>query len=112
MVTRGKREEAPPGSLDAEVRLTSRTIRYRSFVAKSTRVHQSSRYQLIDAPGSTLSTFHTSRLWAQRYWPTGRVALQLSAAAAMMTQNESIALAISGIAMMAEIAQDRSTRSR
>jgi hypothetical protein len=38
--------------------------------------------------------------------------LQLSAAAAMITQYESIALAIGGIAMMAEIAQDRSTRSR
>ncbi|PZS22587.1 MAG: hypothetical protein DLM61_25725 [Pseudonocardiales bacterium] len=112
MVIRGEREEVMPGSLDAEVRLSSRTIRLGSFVATSTRVHQSSRCQLIGAPGRTSSTFHTSRLWTERYWPIGRVVLQLSAAAAMMTQNEGVALLISGIAMMTEIAQDRSTRSR
>jgi hypothetical protein len=111
MAIRGETEEVMPGSLDTEVRFSSRTFRYGSFVATSTRVHQSSN-QLIGALGSASSTSHMSRLWAQRYWPTGRVVLQLSAAAAMMTQNESIALLISGIAMMGEIAQDHSMRSR
>lgn len=112
MVIRGKTEEFMPDSLDAEVRLSSRTIRLGSFAATSTGAHQSSRNQLIGAPGGASSTFPISRVWAQRYWPIGRVVLQLSAAAAMLTQNEGIALMISGIAMMAEITQDRSMRSR
>jgi hypothetical protein len=62
--------------------------------------------------GRRLVNFPLSRLWTQQYWAAGRVVLQLSAAAAMMTHNEGITLLISGIAMMAETAQDRSTHSR
>jgi hypothetical protein len=112
MVIRAETDEVMQGSLDSTIRLDSRTIRLGSFVATSTRVHRSSHYQLSGTPDSTSTTFRTSRLWAQQHWPTGRVVLQLSAAAAMMTQNESIALLISWIAMMAEIAQDHCTRSR
>ncbi|HKR50188.1 MAG TPA: hypothetical protein VJT72_11505 [Pseudonocardiaceae bacterium] len=78
----------------------------------STRIHKSARYHHVGARDRTPSSVHCARLWAERYWPAGRVVLQLSAAAAMITQKESIALAIGGIAMMAEIAQDRYTRSR
>lgn len=110
MVIRGETEDVMQGSLDAEVRISSRTIRLGWFVATRTRIHQSSRCQFIGTADRTSSTFQILQLWAERYWPTGRVVLQLSAAAAMMTQNEGIALMISGIATIAEIAQDRSTR--
>ena len=112
MMIRGKEEETMPGSIDAMVRISSRTIRFGSFVAASTRIHKSARHHHPGARDHTPSSVHFARVWAERYWPAGRVVLQLSAAAAMITQYESIALAIGGIAMMAEIAQDRSTRSR
>lgn len=112
MVIRGKEEETMPGSVDAVMRISSRTIQLGSFVAVSTRIHKSARYHHVRARDRTPSPFHFARLRAERYWPVGRVVLQLTAAAAMITQYESIALSISGIAMIAEIAQDRSTRSR
>lgn len=112
MVIRGKEEETMPGSIDATIMISSRTIRLGSFVTASTRIHELVRYHHVGARDRTPSHVHCARLWADRYWPVGRVVLQLSAAAAMITQYESIALSISGIAMIAEIAQDRSTRSR
>lgn len=112
MVIRGNEEETMPGSIDAVIRISSRTIRLGSFVAASTRIHELVRYRHVGARDRTPSPVHFARLWAERCWPAGRVVLQLSAAAAMTTQYESIAILISGIAMMAEIAQDRSTRSR
>jgi hypothetical protein len=112
MVIRGKEEKSMPGAIDAAIRINSRTIRLGSFVAASTRIHKSARYHHVGARDRTPSPVHCARLWAERYWPAGRVVLQLSAAVAMITQKESVALAISGIAMMAEIAQDRSTRNR
>ena len=111
MVIRGKEEETMPGSIDAVIRINSRTIRLGSFVAASTRIHKSAHYHHVGARDRTPSPAHFARRWAERYWPAGRVVLQLSAAAAMIIQKESVALAISGIAMMAEIAQDRSTRN-
>ena len=112
MVIRGKEEETMLGSIDAVIRISSRTIRLGSFVTASTRIHELVRYRHGGAPDRTPSPVHCARLWAEQYWPAGRVVLQLSAAAAMITQYESIALLMSGIAMMAEIAQDRSTRNR
>lgn len=112
MVIRGKEEEARPGSIDAVIRISSRTIRLGSFIAANTRIHKSTRYHHVGVRDDTPSPVHFARLCAERFWPVGRVVLQLSAAAAMIIQNESVALAISGIAMMAEIAQDRSTRNR
>jgi hypothetical protein len=111
MVIREKEEETMPGSIDAVIRISSRTIRLGSFAAASTRIHKSTRYHHVGARDYTPSPAHFTRLWAERFWPAGRVVLQLSAAAAMIIQKESVALAISGIAMMAEIAQDRSTRN-
>lgn len=112
MVIRGKADEIVPGSIDAEVRVSSTTIRLGSFVTGSTRIHKSARYHHVGARDRARSPVHPAQLWAERYWPAGRVVLQLSAAAAMIIQKESVALAISGIAMMAEIAQDRYTRNR
>jgi hypothetical protein len=112
MVIRDKEEEAMPGSIDAVIKISSRTIRLGSFVTASTRIHELVRYRHAEARERTPSPVHFARLWAERYWPAGRVVLQLSAAAAMITQKEGVALAINGIAMMAEIAQDRSTRNR
>ena len=100
------------GSIDAVIRINLRTIRFGPFVAASTRVLKSARDHHVGARNRTPSSVHCARLWVERYWPAGRVVLQLSAAAAMITQYESIALLISGIAMVAEIAQDRSTRNR
>jgi hypothetical protein len=112
MAIRGKEEKTMPVSIDAVIRISSRTIRLGSVGAASIKIHKSARYHHIGAQDRTPSPVHFAQLWAERYWPAGRVVLQLSAAAAMITQHESIALSISGIAMMAEIAQDRSTRSR
>jgi hypothetical protein len=112
MVIRGKEEETMPGSIDAVIKISSRTIRLGSFVAASTRIHKSARDHHVGTQDRTPSSVHCARLWAERCWPAGRVVLQLSVAAAMITQYESVALAISGIAMMAEIAQDRSARNR
>lgn len=112
MVIRGEAEETIPGSIDTEVRVSSRIIRLGSFVAASIRIHKSARYHYSGARDRARSHVYFARLRAERYWPVGRVVLQLSAAAAMITQKESIALAISGMAMMAEIAQDRLTRNR
>lgn len=112
MVIRGEEEETMSGSIDAVIRISSRTIRLGSFIATSTRIHKSARYRHVGARDRTPSPVHCARLWAERCWPAGRVVLQLSVAAAMITQYESVALAISGIAMIAEIAQDRSTRNR
>ena len=112
MVIRGKADETMPGSINAEVRVSSRIIRLGSFVAASTRIRKSARYHRVGARDRTPSAVHFARLQAERCWPVGRVLLQLSAAAAMITQQEGVALAISGIAMIAEIAQDRATRKR
>jgi hypothetical protein len=112
MEIRGKEEKTMPAAIDAVLRISSRTIRLGSFGAASTKIRKSARYQRVGAQGRTPSPAHFARLWAERCWPAGRVVLQLSAAVAMITQHENIALSISGIAMMAEIAQDRSTRSR
>lgn len=111
MVTQGNAEKAIPSSIAAEVRASSRTIQLGSFVATSTRIHKSARCH-VEARDRIRSPAQFARLQAERYWSVGSVVLQLAAAAAMITQKESIALAISGIAMMAEIAQDRSTRNR
>lgn len=107
MEIRGKTEEIMRNSIEAKTRVSSRTIRLRSFVATSTRIHESSRYRRVGARKRAQSPFHFARLLAERYWPAGRVVLQLSVATAVMTHNESVALVISGLAMMAEIAQDR-----
>lgn len=112
MVIRGKEEETMPASIHTVIKISSRAIRFGSFGAASTKVHKSARYHHVGVRDLTPSPSHFARLWVERYWPAGRVVLQLSAAAAMITQHESIALTISGIAMMVEIAQDRSTRSR
>jgi len=112
MAIRGEEKKTMPVSIDAVIRISSRTIRLGSFGAASTKIYKSARYHRVEAQDRTPSPACFARLWAERYWPAGRVVLQLSAAAAMITQHESIALSISGIAMMAEIAQDRSTRSR
>ncbi len=107
MVIRDKEEETMPGSIDVVIKISSRTIRLGSFVTASTRIHKLVRSRHGGAPDRTPSPVRCARLWAERYWPVGRVVLQLSAAAAMITQKESVALAINGIAMLAEIAQDR-----
>jgi hypothetical protein len=107
MVIRDKEEEAMSGSIDVVIKISSRIIRLGSFVTASTRIHELVRYRHVGARDRTPSSVHCARLWAERYWPVGRVVLQLSAAAAMITQKESVALAINGIAMLAEIAQDR-----
>ncbi len=111
MVIQGNSEDAIPGSIDSEVWASSRTLRIGSLVATSTRIHKSARYH-VGPRDRIRSPAYFVRLRAERYWSVGRVVLQLGAAAAMITQKESVALAISGIAMMAEIAQDRSTRNR
>lgn len=112
MVIRDEEEETMSGSIDAVIRINLRTIRFGSFVTASTRIHELVCHRHVGAQDRTPSPVHQARLWAERCWPAGRVVLQLSAAAAMITQYESIALLISGIAMVAEIAQDRSTRNR
>jgi hypothetical protein len=95
MVTRGDTEGVMPGSLDTEVRISLRTIRFKSFVAMSAWVCQSSRHQLIGLPNGPSLTFRMSRLWTQRYWPTGRIVLQLCAALAMTARHEAMPLSLS-----------------